>query len=206
MNDARHKHSCCDRKKGYDTVALARRAAAYVWSQTGTNLKVYKCGYCGKYHLTHMLDSDSRAPGRADGRFVSSPNFSCSNDRPMWDCNDLELRKQLRQERKMKTEAELDAMRPKKIEFSDEAMQDSEEYRPDQEKYISGKNRYAHKKRAAQKVVLCIRCQRPIEKLDATNLCDRCKASGFANEAASVLKGVKMVSRMMNNNKWKERP
>lgn len=38
-----YKGKNCDRKKGYDTVEQARKALAYVWTQTGTNLKVYKC-------------------------------------------------------------------------------------------------------------------------------------------------------------------
>ena len=41
-----NKGKSCDRKKGYDTVEQARKALAYVWTQTGANLKVYKCQYC----------------------------------------------------------------------------------------------------------------------------------------------------------------
>lgn len=65
------KSGCGDRKRTYDTINEARRAAAYSWSQTGCNLGVYKCRQCGKYHITHQLGHRGTYV-----RFVSNPNFS----------------------------------------------------------------------------------------------------------------------------------
>lgn len=65
------KSGCGDRKRTYDTINEARRAAAYSWSKTGCNLGVYKCRQCGKFHITHQLGHRGNYV-----RFVASPNFS----------------------------------------------------------------------------------------------------------------------------------
>lgn len=174
MTKSEARQRGCERKKGYDTIPQARKAAAYVWSQTGTNLKVYKCQHCGKYHLTHKLDFEPSKSGGHEGLFLSSPNFTGSCRGVMWDRNDPEVREQNKLKRKELNAKEMEAMRPPPPKLTKEAMVDNPCYAIDQERYISGKNRHKHKLIAKGKVNLCIRCGRPIEHLDTSRLCKEC--------------------------------
>jgi len=178
----------CDRKKGYDTIVQARRAAAYVWAQTGNNLKVYQCQFCGKYHLTHKLDYKP-ADGSAGtaGAFATSPNFTGNRAPVKWDRNDLEVREQNRKEQEEMCRQEREAARPAVQEFSEEAIRNSEAFVIDQERYITGKNRHKHKKAAQRKISHCRKCGKPIKELDATQLCEDCRKDGDALKVIETL-------------------
>lgn len=195
-----NKGKSCDRKKGYDTVEQARKALAYVWTQTGANLKVYKCQYCGKFHLTHKLDFDpSVVKGATQSAFASSPNFSGLRKPDEWDHNNLELREKRRSERAERARMELEAARPSAPVVSEEAKVGNPEFTIDLEAYITGKNRHKHKIAALRKVIYCRKCRKQIQNLDTTRLCDECKKEDETMAAMAVLNGAETLSSLSKN-------
>ena len=195
-----NKGKSCDRKKGYDTVEQARKALAYVWTQTGANLKVYKCQFCGKYHLTHKLDFDTGAvEGASQSVFASSPNFSGTRKPEVWDHNNLELRKKRREERAERAKMEREAARPAAPVVSEEAKIEKPEFVIDPEAYITGKNRHKHKVAALRKIVYCRKCRRPIQNLDATRLCEECRKEQETIEAMASLDGTATLCSIVKN-------
>lgn len=58
--------SSCAKKRRYATYDQARAVARWGEEENGRELRIYKCEYCGGWHLTHKLDQ--KVYGREAGR------------------------------------------------------------------------------------------------------------------------------------------
>lgn len=58
--------SSCAKKRRYATYDQARAVARWSEDENGQELRIYKCEYCGGWHLTHVLDQ--QVYGREAGR------------------------------------------------------------------------------------------------------------------------------------------
>ena len=53
--NARHKRRICENKVAYETVDQARKGIVHIYQNSffKRKMNVYKCRYCGKYHIGH---------------------------------------------------------------------------------------------------------------------------------------------------------